>query len=573
MRPPAQRRRRRTDSRHDPVVNQAPSPALVTQRAVQRLPRLALLLFCAAYVLPGLFGRDPWRNADQTAFGYMLAIAEGRTGWLAPTIGGLTPENAVLPHWLGAASIWLLSPFVDAPLAARVPFGLLLAGVLVLTWYTTFQLARTEAAQPVAFAFGGEAEPVDYARAMADGALLALIASLGLLQLGHETTPELAQLFATALVLWACAAAPFRGWRARFAMLIGLPLLAACGAPMMAVLFGIAATVTTARSSYAAGRSFAPWAAAAVVLAAALALALGTWGWRVEFKASVDQGLQLLRLWVWFLWPVWLLALWTLWRWRHHLTKRHVSLPLALSVVSLLACIAGGGFDRALMLGLPGFAVLAAFALPTLQRGTSAAVDWFSVFFFSIAALAIWVIYVAMVAGTPPRIAANVVRLAPGFSLSFSTLPFLVAVAGTCAWFVLVRWRTGRHQHALWKSLVLPAGGVALAWLLLMTLWLPLLDYARSNRPWVARLAPHIPKAAGCVAVPGYPRTAVAALEQYGRWRVEARPIAAERCAVMLRQERRGQPEVTAPDGWEVVARIRRPTDRDESTVVLRRLR
>ena len=30
-------------------------------------PRLALLLFCAAYVLPGLFGRDPWRNADLTA--------------------------------------------------------------------------------------------------------------------------------------------------------------------------------------------------------------------------------------------------------------------------------------------------------------------------------------------------------------------------------------------------------------------------------------------------------------------------------------------------------------------------
>ena len=45
--------------------------------------------------------------------------------------------------------------------------------------------------QPVAFAFGGEASPLDYARAIADAALLALIASLGLLQLGHETTPEL----------------------------------------------------------------------------------------------------------------------------------------------------------------------------------------------------------------------------------------------------------------------------------------------------------------------------------------------------------------------------------------------
>ena len=553
-------------------MNPTPSPAVVTQRAVQRLPRLALLLFCAAYVLPGLFGRDPWRGADQTAFGYMLAMAEDRTSWLAPALGGLAPENAVLPHWLGAASIWLLSPMIDAPLAARVPFGLLLAGVLVLTWYTTFQLARTEAAQPVAFAFGGEAQPVDYARAIADGALLALIASLGLLQLGHETTPELAQLFTAALALWACAAAPFRGWRARLAMLCALPLLAASGAPTMAVLFGATVCAITARSTYAAGRTFAPWAAAATGLAGAAAWALGTWAWRIDVEASAVQGVQLARLWLWFLWPVWLLALWTLWRWRKHLNKRHIALPLALVVVSLLACIGGGGFDRALMIGLPGFAVLAAFALPTLQRGTSAAVDWFSVFFFTIAALAIWVIYAAMVTGVPVRTAANVVNLAPGFSMQFSLLPCLVAAAGSVAWLTLVRWRTGRHQHALWKSLVLPAGGVALAWLLLMTLWLPLLDYARSNRPWVSQLKPLVP-AGACIAAPGFSRSAVAALEQYGRWRVEALAGAASTCNILLRQERRGLQAAAVPPGWEPIGRIRRPTDRDETTLVLSRLR
>ena len=30
---------------------------------MQRLPRWALVLLCTAYVLPGVFGRDPWRNA------------------------------------------------------------------------------------------------------------------------------------------------------------------------------------------------------------------------------------------------------------------------------------------------------------------------------------------------------------------------------------------------------------------------------------------------------------------------------------------------------------------------------
>jgi 4-amino-4-deoxy-L-arabinose transferase-like glycosyltransferase len=169
------------------------------------MPRLALLLLCAAYVLPGMFARDPWRNADITAFGYMLSLAEGRSPWLAPSLGGLPADAALLPHWLGAGFVWALSPWVDPALAARLPFGLLLALVLSLTWYSAFLLARTEAAQPVAFAFGGEADTVDYARAIADAAVLALIASLGLLQLGHETTPEMAQLFCASLFLWSLA--------------------------------------------------------------------------------------------------------------------------------------------------------------------------------------------------------------------------------------------------------------------------------------------------------------------------------------------------------------------------------
>ncbi len=546
-----------------------PTPALVTQRAVQRLPRLALLLFCAAYVLPGVFGRDPWRNADQAAFGYMLAMAEGRTPWLAPTVGGLPLENALLPHWLGAGAIALFSPWIEAPLAARLPFAALLALVLVLTWYATFQLARTEAAQPVAFAFGGEADPVGYARAMADGALLALIATLGLLQLGHETTPELVQLFAASLALWALAAAPFRHWRARIAALVALPLLAASGAPTMALLFGVAGTVIAARSTYSEGRAFAAWIGTATLAAVIVAWLGATWAWRVGLEASTAQVLQLSRLLLWFLWPAWLLALWTLWRWRHHLARRHVSVPLALALVSLVACVAGGGFDRALMVGLPAFAVLAAFALPTLKRSATSAIDWFSVFAFSISAIAIWVIYAAMVTGAPAKTAANIAKLAPGFEGRFDPLPFAVAVIATLAWLALVRWRTGRHQQALWKSLVLPAGGMALAWLLLTTLWLPLLDYARSNRPWVARIAPHVP-AGACIAAPGFPRAAVASLEQYGRWRVDARPGVPTTCTVRLQQARRGEPLATGAD-WEVVARVRRPTDRDETTVVLRK--
>src|SRR5260221_45838 len=103
------------------------TPALVTEKAVRRLPRWALWAFCAAYVLPGLFGRDPWKNADIASFGQMWSLALGQASWWAPHVGGVSPAGGgILPYWLGGSFIAALSPVMDPALAARVPFALLL---------------------------------------------------------------------------------------------------------------------------------------------------------------------------------------------------------------------------------------------------------------------------------------------------------------------------------------------------------------------------------------------------------------------------------------------------------------
>ena len=532
---------------------------------------MALLLFCAAYVLPGVFGRDPWKSADITAFGYMVNIAQGRTSWLAPTVGGLPADAALLPYWLGAAFIKLLGPWIDPALAARIPFALLLVLVLVLTWYTTYHLARTEAAQPLPFAFGGEASPIDYARAIADGALLALVASLGLLRLGHETTPELAQLASVALFLYALAVSPFRALEPKLAVLVALPALAASGAPSIAVALAVVGALICRASSYDSARGFVPWIVVAGVLAAALASVLGAWGWRVGAGTlALNDVWDLLRLLVWFTWPAWPLAVWTVWRWRGHLSDRHIAIPLGCAALSLLACITMGGSDRALMLGLPALAVLAAFALPTLQRSTAAAIDWFSVCFFTVFATVIWVVYVSMRTGVPAQPAANIARLSPGYVPSFSLFTLALAVAGTLAWLWLVKWRTGRSRHPLWKSLVLPASGVALCWLLVMTLLLPPLDHARSYRSLVQRIAPQVP-AGACIAAPGVPRAQVVALEHLGGFRVDAvTPLAAARCEILLQVESRATPSAPGA-GWKLLIRERRNTSDDEIAAVYRR--
>lgn len=549
-----------------------PTPALVTQRGAERLPRLALLLFCAAYVLPGLFGRDPWRNADLTAYGYMLSMAEGRTAWLAPTLGGLPAETALLPHWLGALFMQALSPWIEPALAARLPFALLLAITLALVWYSTFHLARTEAAQPVPFAFGGEAQPLDYARALADGALLATVATLGLLQLGHETTPELMQLSEVALLMWALAAAPHRPALGAATGVLALLALATSGAPAVALALGLLGALICWRSGYPQVRRLAWLLLLGTALAAALATGLQAWQWRVVWPRETGDVLGLGRLLLWFTWPAWPFALWTVWRWRHHVQRRHMAVPLAVAAVGLVACAVQGGQDRALMLSLPGLAVLAAFALPTFQRSTGAAIDWFSVFFFSLSALAIWVIAASMHLGVPAKPLANIQRLAPGFQPSLSLLAVAAAGVGTLAWLALVRWRTARHRHPLWKTLVLPASGVALAWLLTMTLLLPVLDYARSPRAWVRQVQSLVP-AGACVRAPGLGRPQVAALEALGRYPVRADvawtvPLAG--CDHLLLQRRASRvPEV--PPGWQLLGQVRRPTDRQEVTLVLRR--
>lgn len=534
------------------------------------MPRIPLLLLCAAYVLPGLFGRDPWKSADIGAFGYMLSIAQGQSPWWAPTVGGLPPESALLPYWLGAVFIKMFGSLVGAPLAARIPFALLLGLVLVLTWYSAYHLARTEPAQPLPLAFGGEANRIDYARAIADGALLGLIATLGLLQLGHETTPELVQLTAAALFLYALACCPFRPIASRFALLAALPMLVASGAPSVAAGLGIVGLIVSRMSSDTEVRRSTGWIAGSVLLAVVLATSTQAWAWRVSAALSLPQAAALLRLLLWFAWPTLPLALWTLWRWRRQLRSQHLSVPAGCAAVALLACGAMGANDRALMLALPALAVLAAFALPTLQRTTAAAIDWFSVFFFSGLAITLWVVYAALQTGVPAKPAANVARLAPGYVSTFSALALCLALLGSLAWIWLVRWRTGRRRHALWKSLVLPASGVALCWLLVMTLMLPLLDYARSYRVQIERIARHVPREA-CVVTRGLPRAQLAALQYFGGLHADATAsLATTRCSFLLVLETRARPRGDWP-GWEWVATERRPTDRDEATAIFHR--
>lgn len=513
-----------------------PNPAIVTQAGARRFPRWALLLLCFAYVLPGFLGREAWKSEDMAALGFMAELARGSSDWLSPTLMGIPAENpAVLPYWLGAWAMQLAPAWASADFVVRIPFALLMALAMVATWYGTYYLARNPLAQPVAFAFGGEALPADYARAMADGGLLAFIACLGLAQLSHETTPALAQLGFSALFFYAMGALPYRRHGPALAATLGLTGLSLSGAPSLALLFGLGSAALhfadrqfdspdTARNRRIARESIA--LALVTLTTGALALALGLLRWKLVLpRADWSDWNGYVQLLVWFTWPAWPLALWTLWRWRHQLfnrrISRHIALPTWFVAVCVVATWATGSSDRTLLLALPALATLAAFALPTLKRQVAALIDWFTLLFFSGCAFTIWVVWIAMQTGYPAQPAANVARLAPGFEASFSLFTCAVAVVATVAWAALVRWRVGRHRAAIWKSLVLPAGGATLCWLLAMTLWMPLLNFAQSYSVLVQRTQTHL-TTPGCVETLGLGQGQIAAFQFYGKLQLKA---------------------------------------------------
>ncbi|OGB10063.1 MAG: hypothetical protein A3E23_11700 [Burkholderiales bacterium RIFCSPHIGHO2_12_FULL_65_48] len=558
-----------------------PTPAIVTQNAVSPLPRWALVLLCIAYVVPGFVGRDPWKSADVTAFGYMLELAHGRTPWLSPLLGGMPPETeGLLPYWLGAWAIQLAPQWVSAEMAVRLPFALLLVITLIATWYAVYYLARSPGAQPVAFAFGGEANPPDYARAIADGGLLALIACLGLAQLSHEVTSYLVQLSCTALIFFAVAAMPHRTVAPAVALATGMVGLTLAGAPALAALLGLGSMVVVVYAPGSQTDHRLRWALAlgAITLAAALiAWGLDLWRWRIVDSGSGGKEWQsLARLLLWFGWPAWPLALWTLWRWRKQIISRqghrHLLLPLWFSAVSIAATITTQPADRALLLGLPALAALAAFALPTLRRSVGALIDWFTLLFFTVSALGIWVIWIAMQTGVPAKPAANVAKLAPGFVPQFSALALVVALAATVGWCSLVWWRAARNRAPIWKSLVLPASGAALGWLLLMTLWLPLLDYARSYRPQVRSVMAALGPSPGCVQTVGLNRAQVAALQYHGGLSLQRAGLQDE-CDWLVADIASWPPSERMVNvaRWEARATIPRPTDKNDHLLVFHR--
>jgi hypothetical protein len=553
-----------------------PSPAIVSDLAVQRLPKYALIALCVIYVLTGSFGRDPWKSIDLTSLGYMMSLANHSSSLFNINMAGIAPElDALLPYWLGMLAMQWLT-WLSPDIAARSVFALFNLFGMGCLWLGIYFLGRNPKAQPVAFAFGGQANPKDYAWSMADAGLLAYIACLGLALPSHEITPMAFQLNSVCIIFASAASLAFYPTIGIMGVLLSSILLSLSGAPTIGSIFFAGISILWLQHPQST-KNQKLFLVAAFITIVSLIFYLELWQWRIvktyELRAKIKEQAELL---IWFLWPAWPLAAWSIWKWRSHWQQQawtqHLTIPIFFFVITLFSSLFTENSDRTLLLVLPSISALAAFALPTFSRAAASLVDWFTLLFFTVCALAIWIVWISLETGIPTQPALNVYKLVPGYMHQFQLLPLITAVAATVFWIKLVIWRVGRHPSALWKSLILPAGGTSLCWILLMTLWLPFLDHALSYRTWTQQLRQIIGNDT-CIYFSNIDRHQIAGFSFHGNFVFEHISEPKQTCHwLLIKPSQKTTPSIPNKSEWLFQQTMVRPGDKNDVISIYKRV-
>ena len=504
------------------------------------LPRLALppshvvlVLIALAFVAPGLVGHDPWRAFDVIAIEIVNQMHLSGD-WLVPRIAGEPYlEDPPLYHWIALLFAKALGWALGFHNAVRLASGLAMMAAL---WFIYLAARHTAKDAP---------------RAAGASATLLLIGSVGLMMHAHEAVPDLAGLgFGAALGI---------------AFLSNGPLVPAVLVAVAVLAHAVCDEWRTAKAPLFLG------AAAAVFAILALSWPLALWlrapdlllaWWHAATRPRGEFGENLryyLSIASWFAWPAWPVAAWSAWTLRREWRTPRVFVPLVAALLGLPAIAwLGPQQDINVIVLLAPLALLGAHGVARLRRGAANALDWFGVMTFSLFTALIWLCYVAMVTGVPPKIASNFARTSPGYLPQFEPLHFAVALALTLGWLYLAFFSAPSPTRGVTRW----AAGAALLWGTFGTLWMPWADHIKSYRGVAVQLRAALPAAPGCIAQSELAAPQRAALSYHAGIRTEPlRPKST--CRYLIVQ---GSPKEERPPGpgWRKLAEASRPADRGE---------
>lgn len=516
----------------------------------------------AFYILAGLFGHDPWKTEDVIHLAVARDFLDPGHG-LGLSLAGQPFLAGPLYYWSAALTGKLFGWLLPIHDALRLASGLWTALTLTAVYYTGREL---------------------YGQDSAAASPLLLAGSFGLLVRAHEAQPMLLLLAAVSLLLLAASLLTRKPGAAALLAMASLALAGlGCGLagllPMLVLFLPVALLQAQPRLSLLPlGLSLVGGSllllGCGLVLAKLAPLWLDAWLLREwTLFATPPRYLSdlygLLGMLPWFSWPLLPLAGWSLWQQRRQWRTPAILLPLTLLLALLLLLpLTLSAKETTAILLLPPLALLATPGVLSLRRGAANAFDWFSGMAFSVFAILLWVGWSAMIFGWPERLARRAVELEPGFQGRFDPFFFGLALLVSLWWI----WTLPGLPRSPYRSLIRWTAGLATAWLLTVSLWLPWIDYGKSYRKLAATLAAQMPDRKGCIAELNLGDAQRASFAYFERLRFT--PLDGDghtHCRWLLVQGH-SRTELNPPGrGWQRVWEGNRPGDRKERFRLYRR--
>lgn len=548
----------RFDLDHDWQGNMSTPLARVGERAKTHL----LLILCIVWLLMGLIGHEPWKPFESHSISVIKTILDTEE-YLVPSAS--SPNKIINPplFYLSAAFVakifQAILPLHDG---ARIATGLWMLITFLMTGMTGRELWGKGTGRQTTFV---------------------LMGTLGLIVSAHTLTPAVASLAGLATGFYALALSKRRLYRASILLGIGLGVsFLSTGLLPLSILIATCIALPCL---------FSFWRSKSYLYVMGLSLLVASpflliWPilcltlqpeifntWWLQSLAQFKQAYHLyfLKTLVWYAWPVLPLAVWGFWRYRTQLlNKPKFQLIITFSVIALI--LIGFGAERKEIFALPLLIPLTAMAggsIETLKRGTAGALNWFGLILCGLMSGVIWLGWVAMMTGNPAKVKERLTFLSGITQLSFNFIALILATAVSLIWLFTVF----RSQHSNRSSTTNWAVGITCVWTLLMTIWLPMIDSARSYDAVFTQFNNALPTQYACITSNHLGEAQRDLLHYYS----DVKTFAFEteqnlNCDLYLIQDERGREKLEPGPDWKLIWSGKRLNERRESFRLFQRV-
>lgn len=530
-----------------------PESSLVPLKVRSVLPDWGWLLLGIAYLLPGIFGHDPWKPDEAYIFGGVYHLL--KTGdWIVPYLGGEPfMEKPPLFHLVAALLGKLTAPMLPLPDGARLASVFFVALALIAIAYA----ARTT-----------------WGRGFGRHAVLVALASLGLTVHAHMMLPDLPLMSGVALALAGFAAGAHRLRRAGFLVGTGAgmaflgkgllgPGVIAITAVLLPLLFREWRHRAYGNLLWLATLSALPWL---VIWPVALyqrspdLFQIWFWdnnigrffGFSVSHLGAENEAGFFWRTVPWFLFPGWVFAAIVPWQLRLN-ALRHPAVQIGGTFLLVMCLTLAFSASARAVYFLP---MIMATAL--LGAGSAAwTVRWIDRplavigVLIGIAAIALfWSVWGTMVMGGHAPAWPWLLRWLPAdFAMPISPVEIAAAVALTIGIAVAIAKALPRAN----SGLLVWTFSLVLTWGLANTLWLPWFDSARSYRATFESLAKNLPRNNHCISSRGLGEGERAMLEYLADLRTQRDELAGPSFCPTILVESKGNITPPPDQGWHLV--------------------